>query len=181
VFLLALLALCLLTVPLLGGRLGRLSDIEFRRPGLAIAAVVLQTLTLAVLPGADRDLLAALHLLSYALLLGFLLANLTLPGLWLVGLGGGLNALAIAVNGGVMPARPEALAAAGISQSGGTFVNSGAVADPALWFLGDVFAVPEGWPLANVFSIGDVLLIVGAFVLVHRICGSAARRITCAA
>ena len=39
--------------------------------------------------------------------------------------------------------------------------------------LGDVMAVPSGWPLANVFSIGDVLLVVGAAVIMHVQCGSA--------
>ena len=71
-----------------------------------------------------------------------------------------------------MPARPAAMAVAGIPQVPGEFVNSGAVADPKLWFFGDVFAVPHGLPLANVFSIGDLLLIAGAFVLVHRCSGS---------
>jgi MFS family permease len=51
-------------------------------------------------------------------------------------------------------------------------VNSGAVADPKLWFLGDVFALPAGFPMANVFSVGDVLIVVGAFILVHCVCGS---------
>ena len=36
-------------------------------------------------------------------------------------------------------------------------MNSGVLAAPRLAFLGDVFAIPAGWPLANVFSIGDVL------------------------
>jgi predicted MFS family arabinose efflux permease len=54
----------------------------------------------------------------------------------------------------------------------GEFANSAAVAEPKLWFLGDVFALPAGWPMANVFSIGDLLLLAGAFVLLHRQCGS---------
>jgi purine nucleosidase/pyrimidine-specific ribonucleoside hydrolase len=41
--------------------------------------------------------------------------------------------------------------------------NNSAVIGPgtALWFLGDVFAVPAAVPLANVFSIGDVLIALG--------------------
>jgi hypothetical protein len=30
-----------------------------------------------------------------------------------------------------------------------------------LWFLGDVFAIPASWPLANVFSVGDLLIAIG--------------------
>jgi hypothetical protein len=32
-----------------------------------------------------------------------------------------------------------------------------------------MFAVPKGVPLANVFSVGDVILVVGAFVVVHSL------------
>jgi hypothetical protein len=44
--------------------------------------------------------------------------------------------------------------------------------NPRLPWLGDVFAVPEGFPLANVFSIGDIIMAVGAAYAVHRICGT---------
>ena len=51
---------------------------------------------------------------------------------------------------------------AGVSPPGNVFANSAYVANARLWFLGDVFAVPASWPFANVFSIGDVLIAVGA-------------------
>jgi MFS family permease len=170
--LLGLLTLVVATVPLSGGRLGRLADIRFERRWAGVAALLVQTAILKVFSHGDAGVLAALHLVSYGLLFYFLAANFHVPGLSMLGLGGTLNALAIAVNNGVMPARPGALAIAGIPQIPGEFVNSGAVADPKLWFLGDVFAIPHGWPLANVFSIGDLLLIAGAFVLLHRQSGS---------
>jgi hypothetical protein len=44
------------------------------------------------------------------------------------------------------------------------------LAHPHLGFLGDVLPMPSWMPLANVFSIGDVLIAVGVFVLVHGIC-----------
>ena len=59
-----------------------------------------------------------------------------------------------------MPADPDALAAAGVHQEAGDFANSTAVAHPHLSFLGDVFAVPASWPVSNVFSVGDVILVV---------------------
>jgi hypothetical protein len=80
--------------------------------------------------------------------------------LWLAALGGALNLAAITANGGVMPADPDALAAAGVHQQAGDFANSTAVAHPHLAFLGDVFAVPASWPVSNVFSMGDVVLVV---------------------
>jgi MFS family permease len=167
-FLLGLLTLVVATVPLAGGRIGRLGEIRFERRWAGVAALVLQIAILRMFSHGDDGLLAGLHLVSYGLLFYFLAANLHIPGLMILALGGALNALAIAANDGVMPARPGALAVAGIPQVPGEFVNSGAIEDAKLWFFGDVFAVPHGWPLANVFSIGDVLLIVGAFILLHR-------------
>jgi MFS family permease len=172
VFLLGLLTICVATVPLAGGRLGRLSEITFRRSWAGLAALLLQFTILRLFPVGSEGLLAALHLASYGLMFYFLAANLSIPGLWLIGIGGSCNALAIAANNGVMPALPEALATAGIVQVPGEFANSAAVAQPKLWFLGDVFALPAGWPMANVFSVGDLILLLGAFVLLHRQCRS---------
>ena len=42
------------------------------------------------------------------------------------------------------------------------FANAAYVEHARLWFLGDVFAIPASWPLANVFSVGDVLIALGA-------------------
>jgi hypothetical protein len=50
------------------------------------------------------------------------------------------------------------------------FANSQVLDNPRLLPLGDVFAVPTGWPLANVFSIGDVLLVAGAALVLHHLC-----------
>jgi len=168
VFLLGLLVLCVATVPPAGGRLGRLSELSFRRKWAALAALALQFSIMKLFPEGSHGLHGGLHLASYGLVFYFLAANLHVPGLWLIGIGGACNGIAIAVNGGVMPAHPGALATAGITQRPGEFVNSGAVEDPRLWFLGDVFALPAGWPAANVFSVGDLVLVLGAFVLLHR-------------
>jgi MFS family permease len=172
VFLLALLTICVATVPLAGGRIGHLSNIQFKRPWAGFGALVLQYAIMRVFPEGDTSLHAGLHLVSYALMFYFLAANLSLPGLWLIGIGGACNALAIAANNGIMPALPSALATAGIVQVPGEFANSTAVDDPKLWLLGDIFALPSSWPMANVFSVGDILLLTGAFILLHRISGS---------
>ncbi len=119
----------------------------------------------------------AVHVASYGVLGAFLAFNRHLPGLALVALGFASNAVAIVANGGLMPASEEALRAAGrwaTIQEAGLSYNNSTVIGPhtRLWFLGDVFAVPAGLPLANVFSVGDVLLAVGAFVLVPSLMGA---------
>ncbi len=79
--------------------------------------------------------------------------------------------LAISVNGGVMPAAQTALRIAGIDTSGG-FANSAAVEHPRLLFLGDVIPIPGPWPIGNVLSPGDLLIVVGALILLHTTCRS---------
>ena len=119
-------------------------------------------------------LLALAHVGSYALIVAFLVANRRMPGLWLVALGTAMNVSAIVANGGVMPASRSALESAGRLPAvpPDRFLNSTVVRSPELAFLGDVFAWPEPLPLAGVFSAGDVCIVVGAFVVVHQVCGS---------
>ena len=170
------LVLALLLVPVTGGRLSRLSDLVLRRPWLLLLALGAQVLAITVFPQWPRPVLVALHGLSYVLAACFVWTNRRLPGIALVALGGGLNALCIAVNGGQMPASASAVARAGLPAQEDGFVNSGVVADPRLPWLGDVFASPGWLPLRNVYSIGDLLLLAGAVWAVHRTCGTVLAR-----
>ena len=170
----AVFAVALATVPPLGGRLGALGDLALRRSPLVIAAVVLQVGALTVAAGAPPALPRAAHLASYAVLGVFLWSNRSVPGLALAGLGGALNALAITVNGGVMPASPAALQEAGMPPVLERFTNSAAVEEARLPWLGDVFAIPAELPLSTVFSAGDVVIAVGVAYGLHAICGSRA-------
>src|SRR6185437_13034710 len=82
------------------------------------------------------------------------------------------NAVTIAVNGGTLPASRSALATAGIRPVAGDFNNSGVLAHPHLAWLGDVIPVPASVPMANVFSIGDLLILLGLAYGLHHLCGS---------
>jgi hypothetical protein len=170
--LLVILALaCVATVPLLRGDLRRLGELNLRAGWAAFAAIALQVGVTELFARAGHTLPAALHIASYGLAGVFLVANRHIPGLWIMGLGGGMNALAIALNGGVMPASRTALEAAGIA-IGTDFANSAPVAHPRLLALGDIIAVPGPWPIANVLSAGDLVLFAGLLVLLHRACRS---------
>lgn len=163
--------LVVVSVPLTGGRLSQLADVRLRWLAAPVGALALQLLVVSVLPAAlPRAVAIALHLLTIALALAFLALNRSVRGLWLVTLGGAANAAAIGANGGVMPASPAALVTAGLDPVPHGFVNSVAVSQPRLALLGDVFAIPAHWPLANVFSIGDVVLLLGAALFLHRAC-----------
>lgn len=162
--------LAVATVPLTGGRLGRLAEVDLRLPGLAVVGLLAQVVVISVFPDLPDWLAITVHFVSYGLVLAFIWCNRHLPGLWLVALGGLSNLVVIAVNGGVMPASADALRTAGRSPTEEGFTNSEVLDDARLQFLGDVIPMPSWMPLANVFSIGDVLIAVGVFWCVHAIC-----------
>jgi Family of unknown function (DUF5317) len=171
VFLVAVVVLAAVTVPLFGGRLGALVEVRLRHVWAIFAALGLEVVAME-LPGLPDRLRAALLILAYPVGAIFLAANWRVPGMPLIALGAACNLLAIAANGGVMPASPTALAAAGLPVDAPGFQNSTALADPRLGFLGDVFFIPASWPLSNVFSVGDVLIALGILWALHGICRS---------
>src|SRR5688500_19688272 len=130
--LLAILFLAVVTVPLLGGRLQRLIDLDFGWTWLLVAAIGTQILIISIIPDRFEGIHKPLHFLSYALAGAFVVANIKLPGLWVIGLGGLMNLVAITANGGVMPASAEALRAAGLATSSDEVVNSGVKEEPKL-------------------------------------------------
>jgi Family of unknown function (DUF5317) len=170
--LLVIAALALLaSVPLAGGRLSRLVDIQVHGVWAVLLAVAIQVGISNVAPGGSHILHAGLNVLSYLLDAYFIFSNRRLAGVPLVAIGAALNVLAITTNGGVMPANAVALRTAGITARAG-FDNSAALAHPHLAFLGDVFPVPGPWPIGNVLSAGDVIILLGALVLLHVTCRS---------
>jgi uncharacterized protein DUF5317 len=171
--------LLIVTVPLAGGRLSRLEEVHIRGLPLVLVAFALQVVLVTVVPEGSETFHRVAHLFSYGLAGACIVRNLDLRLLWVVAVGGLLNFVAIAANGGVMPASRAALESAGLDPASGQFANSDLVRNAHVGFLGDIFAIPSGWPGANVFSAGDALMVLGAFLVLHAATGSrlfAARR-----
>ena len=164
--------LCLLSVPLARGRLGALAEVELRRPWLCWRAIAIQVLIVSVVPGDLGPLGEPLHMASYLLLALFAWSNRRVVGVPVIALGGLLNFIAITANGGVMPADPDALRPRGRPSRPASSSTRRPSTDPKLGFLGDIIATPGSLPVSNVYSVGDVLILLGAFVLVHYACGS---------
>ncbi|MDN4473971.1 DUF5317 domain-containing protein [Demequina zhanjiangensis] len=114
--------------------------------------------------GFAERLAPVLHILTYVAAIGFLWVNRAVRGTLVVAAGALSNGVTIALNGGVLPASAWAQEAAGIVDEG-QVVNSGVLDDAVLPWLGDVFAWPEPLPLANTFSVGDVLIVVGVAIV----------------
>lgn len=157
---------------LLGGRTAPLAQVHFRWWPVALCGLGFQLLLFSE-PLATRvgDAGPALYTLSTAVVLAALLRNIRLPGFAILALGAALNLSVIVANGGRMPADPAAFAAltgqAAVPADG--FSNSAiASADTLLAFLGDTMVLPRPLPFANVFSIGDLLIGLGAAYFIVR-------------
>lgn len=157
-------AACLLAVlsPLVVGRWPAMLALHrWRWAPLLWSTLALQVVAIqAPLP---RSAAAVLHVATYAVAVAFLVANRSLNGILVVGAGALANGVTIALNGGVLPASRAAAEAAGATTEA-AFANSGVLERPVALWLGDVFAWPEPLPLANTFSVGDVLIVLGAAI-----------------
>jgi hypothetical protein len=158
------------SVPLAGGRLGALADIRPRAVWAVLLAAAIQV-AITQMAGGSHELHVVLHVFSYVLDAYFLFANRRLAGVPLVAVGAALNVLAIVTNAGVMPANAVALRISGIASRPG-FDNSAVLAHPHLAFFGDVIPVPGPWPIGNVLSAGDLIIFLGALIVLHATCGS---------
>jgi hypothetical protein len=165
-------AVTLASVPLCGGRLSGLGQLELRHSWLIVSALAIQTLVISVIPNIGAGSGNAIHLATYAMAAMFLVMNRRLPGMPFLAFGSAANLAAIVANGGVMPASPWATRVSGLTSPGDEFANSKMLEHPHLLFLGDVFAIPESWPFSNVFSIGDVALVIGGAILIHTTCAT---------
>lgn len=154
----------------LRGRLSRLAKLRVHRLWLVWLALVVQILVISVLPGNEEPWLALGHVGSYLLAGGFIWANRHVRGVAVVALGGFSNFTAIVLNGGTMPASAKALAASGWKAAKGHFANSAVVAHAKLAFLGDIFSTPKWLPGHDVFSLGDLTIVLGLACVIYRTC-----------
>jgi hypothetical protein len=153
-------------------RLRRLAELPIRQLWLVWLALVVQVVLFGLLGHRiPATVSGTIHLGTYALALTFLWLNRRLPGGRLISIGTASNLAAIVANNGAMPANMSAWRKAGLPElPPEVFTNSQALSSPRLAILGDIFYVPASWPLSNVFSIGDVLIVVGSTYLAHRWC-----------
>ena len=172
-----------------GGRLRNLEALQLRHVWIPLSMLALQAITVLfpifreaesfdlgrwVLPG------------SYGLLAFFLFVNRRLPGIKLLLMGTALNLAVMLANGGYMPVTPEALERSGHTDRIVILADGRAYARPGkdvvlerneshLQPLSDVIGIPESLPFATHFSLGDVLIALGAAWFLYRallgVCG----------
>jgi hypothetical protein len=162
---------------LTGGSLRHFARMRFRYLPLLVGALVVQVLIFSPILG-RREIIHQIgpyiYIGTMAATLFVIVANASIPGLKLIGLGAALNFIVIVANGGFMPSPASALERAGMLDhvraeeaeraSGSYVLTNSTIADDdtRLLFLGDVLAMPAWMPQANVVSIGDILIALGA-------------------
>lgn len=156
----------------------QLKPIDLKLSWLVFLAVIPQ-LILFQIPAVGRQIpnehIPIILVISQALLVGFAAANITQPGVWVLGIGLVANFLAIVVNGGWMPISPDTVRRIlpslpidsplvgrrfGLSKDW-IFSND----DIHLPWLVDRFTTPGWIPYRVAFSIGDILIGIGAILL----------------
>ena len=159
---------------LLGANLKRLRLVRLRASWVVFAALGVQIL---LFTSASRALHlpvseSTAHTATYVGLLAFVVANIRLPGFAIAATGCALNSIVIAANGGRMPVSLASWTATGKAASEltahGSYNNVVLASDAHLSWLGDVFALPRTFPLANSLSVGDLLLLIGVITFVFR-------------
>jgi hypothetical protein len=179
--LLLAMALSVVVALLRGGSFVHLARVPFRYGWLAILTLFMQSIVI-YFPEAKMGQMwswkSLLMPVSYSIILLVSILNTRLPGIPLIILGLALNILVISVNGGFMPVTIEALQRAGLGHMALGIENGARVMASKdiilsreatrLWLLSDVLVLNSPFPLATVFSVGDVLLMLGFFVLLQR-------------
>ena len=152
-----------------GGSLRKLAAVRFRLWPLALIGLALQLVPVPAFddPRVERWIGAGLLVLSYLLVLAFVLENIQFPGFPVVFIGILLNVFVISLNRG-MPVSDEALRTAygaDYQETRQELVESGgakhhlARPDDLLLPLAD--SIPIGPPVGNVFSLGDLIAYLG--------------------
>jgi len=153
-----------------GGSLKTFGEAHLRAVWVVFGGVAFQV-GAAAADGRDLRWLAfALVLASFACVFAFAALNFQLPGMTLIALGSLCNFIVISANGG-MPVSLDALQKVGL---GNPFENGAAVKGAhhaltdasRLRFLADVIPINV---VANVVSVGDILLWAGLLLLIQKL------------
>ncbi len=165
-----------------GGSLQNLSRLRLRWPLVVVAALLIKEVGVFT-PLAASAAAPYLYSASLIALLAWILWHArSLPGLWLLAAGVGLNLLVVLSNGGHMPVDPaavdrgpHALATAGTL---GQYTLAGD--GTRLAVLGDRLTVPPPWDflLPSAYSLGDMVAGAGMALTLFLACRSQPRTVS---
>lgn len=169
-------AIAIIIAVICGGRLENLLQCKFKHSWLVILAASIKIISFSSLHkffAISEVHTPYLRIISMLMVVLFIGLNISLRGLWLVGLGLTCNLLPIMFNGGYMPVKKEYIPLIASNEDLGN-LSSGLPAynfiptssETSFSFLADVFLMPDWVPMSKVFSIGDVLITIGGIIFV---------------
>lgn len=147
------------------GRLMHFEHIKIRAWYLMIFSQILQIVAIRLNGNIfflDQRVFYVLHITSYLILLIPFFMNYRMLSMNLLGIGTFLNFVPIAMNDGQMPV----FLPAGVNAAfdlGHVLGNAGTKA----YLLADIIPLLKPYPLPKVISIGDICLLVGAFLFIQ--------------
>lgn len=129
-----------------------------------------------------------IQIVSMLGLVVFSLANFISPGFWALGFGLMSNFIVITANGGWMPISVDTLQRMFPNQTVDHWITGSRLgqtkdlimspSDTRLAWLSDRFTLPAGLPQNVAFSVGDVFLAIGAFLLLWSLSRKEVKEIT---
>jgi len=171
-----LFVIAVLVALLSGGSLENLKNTKLKYAWLVFVSLAIKIALFSELRnaiGLHDKLVPLIYSFSLLLIVCFIIFNINLRGFGVLGLGLISNSLVITLNGGYMPVRAEYVPLIATVkdmeriQSGLPATNFIPIStDTSLSFLADIFLMPDWMPLSKVFSVGDVLIIIGGFMFV---------------
>lgn len=151
------------------GSLRRFADLSLKALWLVFAAFGIQ-FAMRVGGYGGPLLTGVLYAGTYAMLVLFIVLNRSRWELMVMGIGLLSNALVIWVNGGKMPVSTAAfLTATGTPFPLDDPTHIPLTAVTRLKWLGDLWALKRPFPLPGVFSLGDVVVCIGLFLLIQHV------------
>ncbi len=152
-------------------RKGKISNFEYVKIKLwylVTVAFLIQFISINAQFVNDR-LFYLLHLLSYVIIMSVFIINRHLFSVWIIGAGHIMNFIVIAFNDGKMPVRMTERI---MTLTGGNpYFDRGHMMLTEMTkfkIFADLFVLDVPVIPISVFSIGDVLLVVGIFILVQK-------------
>lgn len=167
------------------GKLSGIADIDIKKPIFFVLGFALE---FGVLNLTDKYPIimtyrAYIHFLDYLMLFIGLWYNRHNKYMKVIAIGIILNFIVIFANGGRMPVSIKALNAAGISylipglQKNVIPTHQAMTAATKLKFLGDILYLPKPYPLPKTFSIGDLFIATGIFLMVSNAMIKASKKV----
>ena len=157
-----------------GGKISRFKNINFKKMWLFIIAILIQYFLFSINHIEEVHLfdnlfkyLKQLIIISYILLFIGIIINLRYKSLWLILAGSILNFIVLLANGWKRPVLEEGLKLVGIDTLLPLYIPI--LEETKLSILGDIIIVSKPYPFPHVFSIGDIIISLGLFMLIQEI------------